>query len=137
MDVDRPDARAIGLAVDEDDVAQIGAMSELLLKEGEPVARRHQRSHVAVAEDVADLFGLQERIQRNEDGTGRRSAKARDHGLQAFVKVDPDSLGTAKAGVDDEACEGPHGGGEIAVFHVHSTRRQCGRVRRARFRGRD
>ena len=75
-----------------DDVAQIGAFREGPGERGEALLRGHQHAHVAVAQDVADLLGLQQRIERNEHAARRRGSETGDHGLETLVEIDADAF---------------------------------------------
>ncbi len=53
----------------------------------EPLGRGNQHSHVAVAEHVADLFRLQQRVDRHKNAAGcRRPKRGRNH-LEAQAVV--------------------------------------------------
>ena len=43
------------------------ALVQFLAEQREPLRRGHQDSHIAVLQDVTDLPGLQQRVDRDED----------------------------------------------------------------------
>ena len=66
------------------------------VEQREALGRRHQHAHVAVAQDVADLLGLEQRIERHEHAAGRGRAERRDHGFEALVEIDADAFGAGE-----------------------------------------
>ena len=89
----------------DDDVAQIGAPPEHVREEREPLGRGHQHAHVAVAQDVGDLLGLEQRIDRHEHAAGRRGAERRDHRLEALVEIDRDAVRAGEAEGEEAGAE--------------------------------
>ena len=58
----------------DDDVLQLGATGEHGAEALQPSTRRDEDSDSAVTQDVADLFGLQQGVDRHEHGpVGRRA----------------------------------------------------------------
>ncbi len=58
----------------------------------QPFRRGHQHPDIAVAQDVGDLLGFQQRIERHEDAARSRGAEAGDHRLETLFEVDGDAL---------------------------------------------
>jgi hypothetical protein len=73
-------------------VPQFGTLGQDGDEGSETLGRRHEKPHVAVAQDVADLFRLEQRIEGDENASRFRGAEARDHGLDALVEVDADAI---------------------------------------------
>ena len=76
---------------------QIGTIGQRWLQQGRPVAGRNQNPHVAVAQNVGDLFGLQQRIDRDEHAASQRRAKQRDYGFQPLRQIDGDPFRPVQA----------------------------------------
>ena len=52
-----------------------GTRASDVREQRQPLGRRDEHAHVAVAQDVGDLLGLEQRIERNEHATGRAAPK--------------------------------------------------------------
>ena len=76
----------------QDDVPQVRAAFEHSGERRVPLGRGDQDAHVAVAQDVCDLVGLQDRVERHEGAAGGGRTEGRDDGLRTLVEVDADSL---------------------------------------------
>ena len=81
-------------------MAQVVALLQCVGKQGKAFRRGNQYTHIAVAQDVADLLGLQQRIERYKDTTGSGGAKTGDDSFEALFEVDGDSLATLKSKAD-------------------------------------
>ena len=95
----RPGGRAIG----EDDVRQAGAVLQRgnhCLQSG---GGRDQDFRAAVAQDVAHLVALQNRIHRHERATRCRGPEHRGDGLQRLWQVDGNAIVTGKAALEETA----------------------------------
>jgi hypothetical protein len=62
-----------------------------------------QCPHLAIAHDVGDLIGLEQRIEWHEDAAGSRCAEAGDDGLEALFEVDRDALAALQSETDEAA----------------------------------
>ena len=94
---DRAACRQRFRRVKNNNMAQVMALRQSISKQGKALGRGYQYPHVAVAHDVADLFGLQQRIQRHKDSAGRRCPETGDHRFETLLKVDGDALSALDA----------------------------------------
>ena len=60
---------------DEDDVAQILAIGQRIPNERVAFGGGHEHAHIAVAQDVIHLLGLEQRIERDERAAGGRGSE--------------------------------------------------------------
>ena len=81
----------VPLLAHEDDV-----LDAVLAEQREALGRRDEDAHLAVAEDVRELLGLQQRVDRDEHTAGGRRAEHRDDGLDALLEVDRHPLAPAQ-----------------------------------------
>ena len=116
--------RARRAGIDEHDVAQVGTRPERPAELRQPLGRGHEHAHVAVAQDVADLVGLQQRIERHEDAARRRRAEAGDHGLEALFQVDRDALAAPQAERAQSGSTARDGGLQIGIGDRRGAVRQ-------------
>ena len=90
-------------------MAKIVALFQRIGEQCKALRRGNQYPHIAVAHDVADLLGLEQRIQRHEDAAGSGSAKAGDDRLETLLEIDGDPLTTLKPKVHQatgKICDG-------------------------------
>jgi hypothetical protein len=52
---------------------------------------------IAVAQDVDDLVGFEQRIDRHEDATGRGGTKGADDRFEALLQIDSDAFAATDA----------------------------------------
>ena len=78
--------------IQEHNVLQVAASGKCTQQQLEALRGGDQHAHIAVAQDVADLFGFQQRVKWYEYSTGGRCAKAGDHRLEALLQVDGHAL---------------------------------------------
>ena len=76
----------------QNDVAQIGTVIELRRQKHNPFGRRDENTHIAIAQDVANLLGLEQRIDGNESASRGRCAEAGDDHFLALFQIDGDPL---------------------------------------------
>ena len=104
-----PDRRGFrGVVVERGDVPQVVAVSDAFRQQGVALGRGDKHAHVAVAHDVGDLLGLEQRVDRDEDASGGWRAEAGDDGFETLFQVDGDALAALQAEADDAV-------GEIAL----------------------
>ncbi len=60
--------------------------------ERQPLGRRHQHAHVAVAQDVGDLLRLEQRIDRHEHAAGRGRAERWRRPSRSAFEIDADAM---------------------------------------------
>jgi hypothetical protein len=90
----------LGERAGEDHLAQVVAVGQGLGEQGQALGRGDQHPGVAVAQDVADLLGLQDGVDRHEHTARPRRGKAGDNGFGAFVEEDADPLATVQPQAD-------------------------------------
>ena len=88
--------------------------------------RGDQHAHIAVAQDVAHLFGLEQRVQRHKDAAGGRCAKAGDHRLETLFQIDGDALAALQAECDQASGKADDGFLQLSVIQGFSTVGQGG-----------
>lgn len=84
-------------------MAQVVAAGQGVAQGGEALGRGHQHAHVAVLQDVADLLGLEDRVDRHEHAAGRAGTEEGGDGFGALVEVDRDALAALEAEPDQPA----------------------------------
>jgi hypothetical protein len=116
-------------AADEDDMAQVAGFLQDGQQQGEALGRSHQDTRAAVAQDVCNLFRLEQRVERDEHRTGRAAAEAGNHELAALLQVDRHPLRALRAAAGESAGKvfnvGVQGGEVQTRFLVSD----CGRAR--------
>ena len=89
-------------------MAQVVAVGQGFGDEGQAFGGCDQHPCVAVAQDVGDLLGLQDRIDRDEGAPGPGCAKARHDGLEALVEKHADALAPVKPEADEATGKPAH-----------------------------
>ena len=103
--------------IGQHDVAQVRTLHQhMTSQQAQALRRGDQHAHVAVAQDVADLLGLEQRIHRHERTAGAGRAEAGDHRFEALVEVDADPFAALQAQTRDAA-------GEAAVPRSRARRK--------------
>jgi hypothetical protein len=80
------------IGVDQNHVPQIMAGGQGRRQQGQSLGRSDQRPDIAVAQDVGDLIGFQQGVERDKDAAGRARTKTGDHGFETLLEVDGDPL---------------------------------------------
>ena len=120
-------AGQLGQGVDlagEHHVAQVVAAGERVAQGGEALGRGHQHAHVAVLQDVADLFGLEDRVDRHEHAARRAGTEEGGDGVRALVEVDRDALAVLEAQRQQAGSEAAEFGVELGVALGGARERQ-------------
>ena len=87
------------------DVPQIGTVIELRSEKRNTFGRRDESTHIAIAQDVADLLGLEQRIDRNERASRRRRAENCRDEFRPLIEIDPDALAARQSNVEQPTSE--------------------------------
>ena len=87
-------------------MTEIGTFTKCRLQQRKPLGRRDQHTHVAVAQDVCNLPGLEERVDRDEHATGRGGAECGDDDFRALVEIDANALRAGEAELQQSRGEG-------------------------------
>jgi hypothetical protein len=93
-DIQAANSRQRFRRIENHDMAQVVAGRKCFLQQGQALRGGDQHADIAVTQDVADLFGLEQRVERHENATSRRCAKAGDHRFETLFEVDGDALAT-------------------------------------------
>ena len=109
-------------------VAAVRALRELVGDERQALGRRHQNAHIAVAQDVADLLRLQQRIERHEHAPRGGRAERGDHGLEPLFEVDRNALAAREAEFAQTGSERAYARRQLAVVERIAAGNQCGRM---------
>ena len=72
-------------------------LAQFVLHRDQALERGDQHAHVAVAEDVADLLGSKQGVDRDEHAAGGRGAQNGDHVLVPLVEVDGHTVAALEA----------------------------------------
>ena len=80
-------------------MSQVTASRKCFPQQGETFRGGHQHAYIAVTKDVADLLSLEQRVERHENATSGRRAKAGDYRFETLFEVDGDALATLNAQV--------------------------------------
>ena len=94
---DRVHRRRRGLGAYDDHVGKCRALGQFGRQGAQSLFGSDQDAHTAVAQDVSNLLGLEQRVDRDEHRAVRRGTKGGDHCFGALVEVDRDPLGAADA----------------------------------------
>jgi hypothetical protein len=70
----------------DDDVSEIGTRAQLAVELEKPLRRGHEDAHIAVTQDIADLLGLEQRVQGHEDAAGGCGAETGDDPFDPLVE---------------------------------------------------
>ena len=103
------------LAIQDHQQAQVRAGRQFVGQLDEPLRRRHQHTHGAIAQDVPDLGRLQQGVDRHEHGARQRCAEDRRDGLDPLGQVDGHALLPLEAGGNQPVCEA---GGEHSQLRI-------------------
>jgi hypothetical protein len=97
---------------------QIVAVVERVAERGEAFCGGDEDADRAVAQDVADLRGLEHGVDRHEDAARGAGAEGGGDELGALVEIDPDALGAGEAQPGQAAGESVERGLELLVAQL-------------------
>ena len=92
------------VAPGEHEMSEIRTVAQFLLEHGGPLGRSDEHAHVAVTENVSDLCGLQERIDRHEYATCAGGTEHRDDCLRHLGQEDRDAFELPGRETPDRCC---------------------------------
>ena len=103
------------MLADHDHLPQVRARGEGLGDCVQALGAGHDHADVAVAQDVADLLGLEQRVDRHEHGAGVRGAEGHCDRLEPLVEVERDALAALDAHPDEPGGDAVDEVGQFAV----------------------
>ena len=98
---------------------QIGAIGQQRLQQFSPVTGGDQDAHIAIAQNIGDLFGFQQRIDGNEYPTGQSGAKQGGDGFQPLGQIHGDPFRPAQTQRQQTPRGALHQTSQIGVIYRH------------------
>jgi len=113
--------RARGGRADQHHLAQVVAGGEAVAERGQSFRAGDQHAYVAVAQDVANLPGLEDRVHRHEHAPGSAGAERSDDELGALVEVDGDALAAGEAEAEQSGAKARGRGLQFAIRGTYAA----------------